>query len=300
MQTLGVGTDEGEASLTSLPGGLQRRILGEYIMKRNPSKAELKQLSLMSRDSAGAVVDAAPRQADARFERALREERVAQNRADAAEMTGIYVDPHDFEAATTLVRQSARAYNQALHKTWDAKRDIAKRHAYANRVSRVLGEPPPNPGNHHLTRPDVTLSLFLGEQGEDPLHPPLSNTGDRALRWHELRKRRDDADEKRHRAELSAMIPAEVEARDNSREPAHRFRPPRGDVQRRHLSMVSKGGDPERVAMDIVEALTPGLKKLGHYEEAREYRGPEFAAKNKRLMLSNQAWNRDARIKLAA
>eukprot|EP00899_Mesostigma_viride_P005595 jgi/Mesvir1/15036/Mv14688-RA.1 len=65
----------------------------------------------------------------------------------------------------------------------------------------------------------------------------------------------------------------------------------------RHQEEVLDGKDPEKTALVMVEALAPGLEKLGHYNKAREYRGPEFAANNKRLMLENQAWNRDKRIK---
>eukprot|EP00899_Mesostigma_viride_P014966 jgi/Mesvir1/23470/Mv22319-RA.1 len=65
----------------------------------------------------------------------------------------------------------------------------------------------------------------------------------------------------------------------------------------RHQEEVLAGKDPEKTALVMVEALAPGLEKLGHYNKAREYRGPEFAANNKRLMLENQAWNRDKRIK---
>eukprot|EP00899_Mesostigma_viride_P012770 jgi/Mesvir1/21494/Mv03941-RA.1 len=65
----------------------------------------------------------------------------------------------------------------------------------------------------------------------------------------------------------------------------------------RHQEEVFAGKDPEKTALVMVEALAPGLEKLGHYNKAREYRGPEFAANNKRLMLENQAWNRDKRMK---
>eukprot|EP00899_Mesostigma_viride_P005169 jgi/Mesvir1/14653/Mv26250-RA.1 len=64
-----------------------------------------------------------------------------------------------------------------------------------------------------------------------------------------------------------------------------------------HSAQVLAGKDPEKTALAMVDALSPGLAKMGHYEEARKFRGPEFAAKNKRLMLENQAWNREKRIK---
>eukprot|EP00899_Mesostigma_viride_P015649 jgi/Mesvir1/24085/Mv10807-RA.1 len=68
----------------------------------------------------------------------------------------------------------------------------------------------------------------------------------------------------------------------------------------RHRAMVGKGSDPEEAARRILEKLGPGLGELGYYEEAREYRGLEFAGPNKRLMDANRCFNREGRARLAA
>eukprot|EP00899_Mesostigma_viride_P009528 jgi/Mesvir1/18577/Mv17086-RA.1 len=69
--------------------------------------------------------------------------------------------------------------------------------------------------------------------------------------------------------------------------------------KKRKSYKIAKGENPEKAAADLVEVLRPAIEKSGHYEEARQYRGPEFAATNKRLMLENQEYNRNQRIKAA-